>query len=294
MDTRQEGEGQERQPSAAQLNGLMALQAARPLLLQYHFGQHKTSANSAVPQNLESSVKAAGGRMLSAAAVDLLAIGQATEHPAHILLAEFPGPASVYEHISSASMADLLQQAGAVEIIVATAPSRGMRRIISLLNRLLPLLPAPRRGRDMPEEELRGGINPTPQQFADMQKADQTRPIHMFNLLKFHDRARYADGDRGRTGRQAYEKGYGQVAMNCVLRLGGRIVALGRYRLTLVGANGDPAPTAWDEIAVIQYPGRPAFVRMVSSPYYLAALEHRHAGLKSTLVWSSTPAEAYC
>jgi uncharacterized protein (DUF1330 family) len=129
--------------------------------------------------------------------------------------------------------------------------------------------------------------------MATFRAADQSRPIHMFNLLKFHQRAAYADGDHQLSGRKAYETHYGKVAMSCFLRLGGRIVAVGRYRLTLLGAGGDPAVDSWDEIAVVQYPNRPAFEHMLSNPGYVAALEHRHAGLAETQLWSATPAPEF-
>lgn len=270
--------------SDAQWQALQALPAGRPVMLQYHWqwaGQ--------APVDLHRILEQAGTRLLSRSAVDLLAIGQSRQQWSEVWLLEYVNPAAAQAHALSAGMQQLLAVAAEAEVLVATPPPPRMRRFIAALSRVLPWLPAPRRGKGMPESELQGGINPTPTQMHAFNAAAQTTPIHMFNLLRFHERARYADGDRGRSGRRAYEDGYGRVAMSCFLRLDGRIVALGRYRLTLVGAGGDPASAAWDEIAVIEYPHRRAFAHMLCNPGYIRALEHRHAGLAHTEVWSTAP-----
>lgn len=270
--------------SDTQWQALQALPAERPVLLQYHW-----QWTGQTPDEIASVLKVPGARLISRATVDLLAIGASSQRWSEIWLLEYTNPAAVQSHVQGKEMQSLIQAATSAEILVASPPPPRARKVIGLLNRVLPWLPAPRRGVDLPVEELRGGINPTPEQMQALSVAEQNRPVHMFNLLRFYDHALYPEGDRGLSGRQAYEIGYGRVAMSCVLRLGGQIVTLGRYRFTLLGAAGDPARNAWNEIAVIQYPHRRAFLHMLSNRGYIRALEHRHAGLAETQVWSASP-----
>lgn len=281
-------------PGTEQLDALRKLRSDRGLLLQYQMQWRSGDAAESMKGMLFSTLTDIGAEVLSMASVDLLTVGQSDKAWNEIWLIEFPGPDEVMRHINSNEFKEVTADMADIEVIVASVPPRAVRRVLKLLNLLLPLLPASRAGRGMPEEELQGGINPTAKQFEAFQAADQANPIHMFNLLKFHERAKYQNGDRGKTGRQAYENGYGKVAMECFLRLGGRIVMFGRYRFTLIGRKGDTAASAWDEIAVVQYPNRPAFTRMLSTPRYIRALEHRHAGLALTRLWSATPLKAYC
>ncbi|GEM_PF-470869 len=280
-------------PSNQQMKALLALPAGRPLLLQYHWRWLNSADSQQTITEARAILRRQPPHCLSVATVEALAIGEADKRWSEIWLLEFSGPAEVEAHLASELFERLCRVASDLEIVVATPPPPRMARIIRWLNRVLPWLPAPRSGDHLPAELLQGGINPTPQQLAFFQEEGPQQPIHMFNLLKFHERAQYVEGERNRSGRRAYEDGYGRVAMDCFLRLGGRIVTLGRYRFTLVGNDGQTEGNHWDEIAVIEYPGRQQFTHMISNPRYQAALEHRDAGLQRTLVWCTSPAAEY-
>lgn len=284
-------------PSPQQLDSLQALPAGRSLLLQYqwHWPVEKNARDSsqALTADCLDALAAAGAHVMSRAKVDLLAIGNTEANWSELWLVEFPDADTVQQQLQHPSFNALLEAAETVEVVVASPPHPKMQKVIRLLNRVMPWLPKPKHGRDMRLAELQGGINPTAVQMQAFQAADQSRPVHMFNLLRFHERAQYPEGDRGRSGQQAYEEGYGKVAVSCFLRLGGKIIAAGRYRMTLIGADGDPALDAWDEIAIVQYPNRPAFLHMLSNPQYIKALEHRHAGLAKTELWSTAPRAEY-
>ncbi|MDX1496984.1 MAG: hypothetical protein R3352_05470 [Salinisphaeraceae bacterium] len=271
--------------SKAQWQCLADMPANRPLILQFHWrwGEAEPADISAVVAELQKH------QLISRSKVDLLAIGDSGNAWSELWLVEYSNPAQAKAHLDAPQMQGLLAEARNAEILVATLPHPRVQRFLRVLSHLLGWLPQPRRGADMPDAELTGGINPTRQQMQAFSEAAQDSPTHMYNLLRFHDRAQYVDGDRGHNGQQAYETGYGRVALSCILRLGGRIVALGRYRFTLLGNNGEPGPDAWDEIAVLEYPNRQAFTHMLSNPTYLKALEHRHAGLQTTQVWSTSP-----
>ena len=71
---------------------------------------------------------------------------------------------------------------------------------------------------------------------------------------------------------------YGAVAQACVAEVGGSILWGGPQALVLIGG----AEQDWDQIVCVRYPSRQAFLKMVSTPHYLAATYHRTAGLDRT------------
>lgn len=107
---------------------------------------------------------------------------------------------------------------------------------------------------------------------------DQTSPVVMINWLKFREQANYLKGEPPSSGRAAY-LAYGKVAMTATHSLGAKLLYASRYRMILVGNQGDPGIGLWDEFALMQYPGRQTFARMAQLRRYRAALHHREAGL---------------
>jgi uncharacterized protein (DUF1330 family) len=131
----------------------------------------------------------------------------------------------------------------------------------------------------MSDSMTAGGIEPTEAQLDIFSKSDQTTPIAMVNLLKFRDEAEYADGRdaEGMSGAAAYGL-YGQVAMAKVAEVGGRMFWGAPAAQTFIGGESDD----WDMIAIVRYPSRAAFLKMVDMPDYRAAVVHREAGLART------------
>lgn len=101
-------------------------------------------------------------------------------------------------------------------------------------------------------------------------------PVVMLNLLRFRDHASYAEGSPHApcSGREAYAR-YGAVAVRHVQAVGGKPVWMGDAQLTLIG----PADEPWDEVLLVEYPSRKAFLTMASNPEYLACTVHRTAAL---------------
>ncbi|MCZ7530381.1 MAG: DUF1330 domain-containing protein [Acidimicrobiia bacterium] len=124
-------------------------------------------------------------------------------------------------------------------------------------------------------------VEPTTQQLAAFVDADPgpgSGPLRMVNLLKFRETACYTDEpDPGGTGAEAYGR-YAEVALRKVSERGGRIVTALEAGPHLVG---DP-DVSWDQVVVVEYPDRAAFLDMIADPEYLAVLRHRDAGLERT------------
>jgi uncharacterized protein (DUF1330 family) len=101
-------------------------------------------------------------------------------------------------------------------------------------------------------------------------------PVVMLNLLRFRREAAYPDdsGHAPCSGREAYAR-YGAQALRHVQAVGGKPIWMGQGQQTVIG----PSDEAWDEVLLVQYPSRRAFLAMTANPEYLACTVHRTAAL---------------
>lgn len=126
-------------------------------------------------------------------------------------------------------------------------------------------------------------VEPSPERMqAFVGSADDETPIVMVNLLRYRDEADYA-GAAGTgagfdaspcTGREAYAR-YGAVAVECVAEAGGRVQWAGRVAAGVIAPEGEE----WDDVVLVRYPSRAAFLRMLASERYRAVAPHRTAAL---------------
>lgn len=114
-------------------------------------------------------------------------------------------------------------------------------------------------------------LEPSAEQFQRLLDSDDDGPVVMINLLRYADRA--SDGS-DRTGREAYGD-YGAAVVPMVLALGGSIELMGEVAPSFIA----PADEEWDDVVLIRYPNRAAFVGMLASEEYRAVMHHRTAGL---------------
>lgn len=118
-----------------------------------------------------------------------------------------------------------------------------------------------------------------PKQIEGMQAEGPDGPIFMVNLLKFKDKAEYADGrETDLTGRQAYQL-YGMGVAGLLPEYGARICFVGDVTFLSLGEVED----LWDEVAIAAYPNRNALLRMSSSKTWQDLSVHRAAGLAGQL-----------
>lgn len=122
-------------------------------------------------------------------------------------------------------------------------------------------------------------VNPSEQAINSFSKeAIDASPIVMVNLLKFKDKADYEDGAKqALTGQQAYGR-YSKAVMPLVWEVGGQVLWFGKARSTFIAPEGE----SWDEVALVYYPSRQAFLRMVTSAVYQQVLPHRTAALQDS------------
>lgn len=107
-------------------------------------------------------------------------------------------------------------------------------------------------------------------------------PVWMVNLMKYRDRAEYADGrETTLTGREA-DDAYAPV--DVLAELGAEVVFFGDVDSQLLGDE----PT-WDRVAVVKYPTRRSFIDMQSRPDFQALHPHKEAGMEQTIILGTQP-----
>lgn len=118
-----------------------------------------------------------------------------------------------------------------------------------------------------------------PKQIDEMMQPGPAGPVFMVNLLKFKDKADYADGrETALSGREAYNI-YGKAIMKVLPEFGGKLVFVGNTTFLALGQVEE----LWDEVAIIMYPDRGALLRMSMSQAWQEIAVHREAGLKGQL-----------
>lgn len=118
-----------------------------------------------------------------------------------------------------------------------------------------------------------------PAQVEKMMESGPEGPIFMLNLLKFKDKAEYADGrETDLSGREAYAI-YGAAVANILPKFGGGLFFVADTTFLALGKVEE----LWDEVAIAVYPKREAMVRMSMSEEWQTAGVHRAAGLAGQL-----------
>jgi hypothetical protein len=109
-------------------------------------------------------------------------------------------------------------------------------------------------------------------------------PIWMVNLMRYRERAVYADGrDTDLSGREADDR---YAPFGPFRTVGAELVFLSDVEAHFLGEDQE-----WDRIAVVRYPSRQSFLQMQALPDYLDLHEHKDAGLASTFVIGCCPVE---
>jgi uncharacterized protein (DUF1330 family) len=122
-------------------------------------------------------------------------------------------------------------------------------------------------------------IHPSPEQAKAFFSGEEDGPMCMVNLLKFKEKAEYADGSEpDLSGRDAYLR-YGMGVQACLAKVGGSARFTGFVTDLMLGEVDE----LWDMVAIAEYPSRAAMLEMVQSPEYQAITKHRDAGLAGQL-----------
>jgi uncharacterized protein (DUF1330 family) len=124
-----------------------------------------------------------------------------------------------------------------------------------------------------------------PKRIAAMQEDGPPGPILMVNLLKFREKARYADGRASDlSGRDAYMI-YGKAVARLLPKFGGKGILAADVTFLSLGQVEE----LWDEVAIAQYPNRAALWAMSTSKEWQEIAVHREAGLAGQLNIETVP-----
>lgn len=127
--------------------------------------------------------------------------------------------------------------------------------------------------------EVINKLMPDQEQMAGFMEPDDGVPIYMVNLLRYKERAEYADGrDTQLSGREAYML-YSKGVKECLAKVGGGLEFAGEVRRLMLGSVEE----LWDGVAIAMYPSRTAMMQMMQLPEYQDIVQHRAAGLAGQL-----------
>jgi uncharacterized protein (DUF1330 family) len=122
-------------------------------------------------------------------------------------------------------------------------------------------------------------LRPNGAQMAGFADGASDGPIYMLNLLKYRDKAEYADGrDTKLTGRQAYAV-YTQGVRELLQEFGGSLTLKASVKRLTIGEVEE----LWDDVAIAMYPSRAAMLQMMQSEKMQDVGQHRAAGLDGQL-----------
>ena len=128
--------------------------------------------------------------------------------------------------------------------------------------------------------KVENAFYPTTAGLAALTNDSSIAPVAMLNLLKFRKKALYKDSRTDDiSGLEAYQR-YASAMTKIVEREGGKMLFAGKIEDVLIGEIGD----LWDVAAIIEYPSRAAFKRILASPEVREISVHREAGLDGQLL----------
>ena len=128
--------------------------------------------------------------------------------------------------------------------------------------------------------KVANAVYPTADGILALARDTSSTKIAMLNLLKFREKALYKDGRADDiSGREAYQR-YSNAMTKIVEREGGRILFVGRIEGVVIGE----IEGVWDVAAIMEYPSRAAFQRIVTLPEVNEISVHREAGLEGQLL----------
>jgi uncharacterized protein (DUF1330 family) len=129
-------------------------------------------------------------------------------------------------------------------------------------------------------------IDPSAEGFTQFfERAPVSGPILMLNLLRFRNEAALTDQHPiPRSGRKAFAD-YSRAIAPLLEKTGARVVLAADAHHALIA----PPSESWDQMILVEYPSRDAFVAMLQSPEYQAITHHRQAALADSRLIVTTP-----
>ena len=126
-------------------------------------------------------------------------------------------------------------------------------------------------------------LEPSENQLAKLISLSIETPLAVLNLFEFNTMANYQSGDPEYatsaseiSGQEAFNL-YGDVARKTIEDLGGRVVMQAPTEQILIGNEA----ANWHAAAIMYFPSRGAFLKMMSDANFHKASRHRRAALRN-------------
>ena len=116
------------------------------------------------------------------------------------------------------------------------------------------------------------------------ERDDPGGPMWALNLMKYRERAEYADGRESSISGMEADDVY--APHEHLRKVGSRIVMMAPVLHQLVGDTH-----VWDRIAIAQYRDRMAMIEMSSNADFQNDEDHKEAGMEFTIVLATFPAD---
>ena len=173
---------------------------------------------------------------------------------------------------------------------LAVRPADRLPRVIKALRFLSPVLS--RILGTYAEKEMTGfreisnpDTGPVPDTLEEMRKHNQSTSFYMMNLNKYYPKAQYASGENV-SGEDAYNR-YGSRILPYLISVGGCPDIIGHVAAVLVGDESSPLYDGWSDFAMVYYPSRRNFIRMMTNAPKDGAI-HRDAGVQRAVLMPSS------
>ena len=262
-----------------ELHGNIALIQFLVIQEQSNFGHYRSASKRAVIEAggkrthdvLVDQILAGGELLCQAITVDLFPSG-------HTAI-------NAFDKFSSERLAALSEV-----YALLVRPRANLPRIAKSLRFLSPLL---RRWLGTNREKEMVGFaahanpetGPIPETVEVMRQHEQATPFYMMNLNRYYVNARYENG-KDITGEQAYNR-YGSRIIPYLISVGGYPSIIGPISAVFVGNENSQLHDDWSDFAMVYYPSRRNFIRMMSnSPS--KGIYHREAGLQRAVLMPCT------
>ncbi len=122
---------------------------------------------------------------------------------------------------------------------------------------------------------------PEPEQIQELLEGPADQPVVMVNLLRFKPEADAPD--EGISGADAYAR-YGAQMARWISSQGARIIWSGRVDSMVIGETDE----VFHQIALVEYPSRQEFLRIIQDPRVAEYSVHRTAGLEMQWLIATT------
>ena len=127
---------------------------------------------------------------------------------------------------------------------------------------------------------LTNQVNPTKEQFEELQNYPADTPVAMLNLVKYKGKTDVGD----ESGKEAYAR-YSKNVVPMLKAVGGKVLYMGTVAQTFIGDADNQA----DLILLVQYPNVQAFFSMITNPTYLEISKDRKIALQYGGLLATTP-----